>query len=331
MSVLGLDVAVDLGAARTRIYVKRRGIVLDEPSAVVRDAMTGKVVEYGAEAHPDGGHETCWPVNAGLPADGELTRRLVRHFLRRVHRRRPFARPRLVMALPEGATPIDRAALRDVAYEAEARTLLLVPHGLAAALGAGLPVKDGAGRMVIDIGRDTARVAVLSHGAVVAAGTVPVGGRAMNLAIARLVEREHGLLLDEAAAEDVKRRAGTDWKPLHRHVIVRGRDAGTGRERAVTLPVQLIYEATRQPIETVVRAAVGTVERCPPELVADLGERGAVLVGGGALLRGLGRRLRAALCMPVRRAEQPLESVALGLGRYVEDLSLVRRLKATVH
>ncbi|MFG1614392.1 rod shape-determining protein [Nonomuraea wenchangensis] len=330
MSILGLDLAVDLGAARTRIYVKRKGIVLDEPSAVVRDARTGKIVEYGAEGDPAGGHETCWPVSAGLPADGELTRRLVRHFLRKVHRRPFAARPHLVMALPEGATPIDRAALRDVAYDAEARGLLLVPHGLAAALGAGVQVRDGIGRMVIDIGRDVARVAVLSHGAVVASATVPVGGRAMNLAIARMVEREHGLLLDEAEAEEAKRRAGTDWKPLQRHVTVQGRDAETGRERVVSLPVQLIYEATRQPVEAIVRAAVGTVEGCPPELVADLGERGAVLVGGGALLRGLGRRLRAALCMPVRRAERPLYSVALGLGRCVEDHHLVNRLKSII-
>ncbi|MEW9551333.1 rod shape-determining protein [Nonomuraea sp. NPDC050783] len=318
MSLLG----VDLGAARTRIYARRRGIVLDEPSAVVRDARTGRIVSYGAETGDDG-HETCRPVSGGLPADDELTRLLVRHFLRRVHRR-PFARPRLVMAVPEHATAIDRAALREVAYEAEARGLLLVPHGLAAALGAGVPVGDGAGWMVIDIGRDAARVAVLSHGAVVAAGTVPVGGRALTLAVARLVEREHGLLLDEDEVEAVKREHG----PPDRQVLVRGRDAETGRERAASLPVRLVREATRQPVETIAQAAVDTVERCPPELVADLGERGAVLVGGGALLRGLDRWLRVALRMPVRRAERPVESVALGLGRCVEDQDLVNRLKA---
>jgi rod shape-determining protein MreB len=325
MSVLGHDLAMDLGAACTRIYVKGKGIVLDEPSAVARHAETGKVLGYGAAAVDVPG-ETCWPISDGLPADGELTRRLIRYFVRKVHGH-PFARPRLVLALPDGCTRIDRAALRDVAFEAEARDILLIPHALAAALGAGVPVKDCAGWMVIDIGRDAARIAVLSYGAVVASGTVPGGGHAMSRSIARLVEREHGLLIDEGEAEAAKRRAGPEWKPLDRQVLVHGRDAETGRERTAALPVQLIYEATRQPVETIERAAVGIVEDCPAELVADLGERGAVLVGGGALLRGLCRRMRTALCMPVRRAERPLESVALGLGHCVDDLGLIAKLR----
>ncbi|HEX4816809.1 MAG TPA: rod shape-determining protein [Nonomuraea sp.] len=329
MSLLGHDLAMDLGAASTRIYVRGKGIVLDEPSAVARDPDTGRVLGYGAEATDGTRGETHWPITGGLPADGDLTLRLVRHFVRKVHWN-PFPRPRLVMALPDGSTPIDRAALRDMAFDAEARGLLLVPHALAAGLGAGIPIKDCAGRMVIDVGRDSARIAVLSHGNVVASGAVPGGGHAVNAAIARTVERGHGILLAEPEVEAIKRRAGTEGRPAHRQVVVRGRDAETGRERAAALPVQLIYEATRQPVETIVRAAVGIVERCPAELAADLGERGAVLVGGGALLRGLCRRLRAALCMPVRRAERPVESVALGLGRCVDDLGLIARLKGTV-
>ncbi|MGW0805721.1 rod shape-determining protein [Nonomuraea sp. NPDC002799] len=326
MSLLGRDLAVDLGAASTRIYVKGRGIVLDEPSAVTRDSLTGKVIGFGAEAACDTGVETCWPVSGGMPVDGELAHRMIRHFLRKVHRH-PFSKPRVVMALPEDATPIERTALRDVAFDAEARGILLIPHALAAALGAGLPVKDCAGRMVIDIGRDSARIAVLSHGVVVAAAKVRGGGEAINRSIARLVEREHGLLLDAQEAEAAKRRAGTEWKPLHRQVVVHARDPDTGRERAVTLSVQEIYEATKQPVEAIVRAAMDTVERCPPELVVDLGERGAVLVGGGALLRGLGRRLRAALSMPVGRADRPLEAVALGLGRCAESLGMIAKLR----
>jgi rod shape-determining protein MreB len=329
MSLLGRDLALDLGAAGTRIYVKGKGIVLDEPSAVARDAETGRVLGYGAEAAGGEYGETCWPVSDGLPADGELTRRLVRHFLRKVHRN-PFTRPRMVMALPDGATAIDRVALRDLAFEVESRSLLLVPHAVAAAVGAGVPVKDEAGHMIIDIGRDSARIAVLSNGITVEFGTVPGGGRAVNRSIARLVEREHGLLLDENEAEAAKRCAGVDWKPLDRHVTVRGRDVESGRERAAPLPIQQIYEATRQPVDAVAEAAVGIVGRCPPELAADLGERGAVLVGGGALLRGLCRRLRAALWMPVRRAERPLECLALGLGACVDDLGLIARLRASV-
>ncbi|MEV0828149.1 rod shape-determining protein [Nonomuraea rubra] len=320
MRLLGRDLAMDLGAASTRIYVKRKGIVLDEPSVVMCDDRTGKIVGYGAEAVADSGGRTHWPVSGGLPADAELARRMIRYFLRKVHWH-PYARPRLVMALPGDSTPMDREALQDIAYEADARTVHLVPHALAAALGAGLSPADRTGHMVIDIGRDAARIAVLSGESVVATGSVPYGGQAVNRAIARFVEREHGLQLDDREAESAKRHAHDG------HVVVRARDPGTGRERELTLPVQHIFEAAGQPVESIARAAMETVERCPAELAADLGERGAVLVGGGALLRGLGRRLRETLCMPVRRAERPLECVALGLGRCMGELGLIGRLR----
>ncbi|NUS08637.1 MAG: rod shape-determining protein [Nonomuraea sp.] len=330
MSLLGRDLAMDLGAASTRIYAKGKGIVLDEPSAVMRDRETGTVLGFGAEAVDAAGAgtgtgETHWPVSGGLPHDGELTRQMIRHFMRKVHRH-PFSRPRLVMALPDDSTPIERVALRDIAFEAEARGILLVGHAVAAALGAGLPLDDGAGHMVIDIGRDAARIAVLACGTVVAAGRVHGGGNAVNRAIARLVEDEHGLLLDEREAESAKRRAGAAPEPDH-ELLVRGRDADTGEERAVPLPVRHVHEAAGQPVEHIVRAAEDTVDRCPAEVTADLGERGAVLVGGGALLRGLRTRLRAGLSMPVRRAERPAVSVALGLGRCVEDLGLIAKLR----
>ncbi|MET7333790.1 rod shape-determining protein [Nonomuraea sp. NPDC005650] len=317
MSLLGRDLAVDLGGARTRIYVRGKGIVLDEPSAVTIDARTGKIIGYGSDATGD---ETCWPVSGGLPADGDLARRMVRHFLGKVQRR-PLARPRLVMALPDGATPIERAALRDVAYEAEARQIVLIPHSLAAALGAGLPVGDYVGGMVIDVGRDSARIAVLSGGEAVATTAVPSGGRAVNRAIARLVEHEHGHTLDEHEAETAKRHTGQE------DVTVRARNPETGNEHVVRLPVERIREAAAPTIESIVWAAMETVERCPAELTADLGERGTVLVGGGALLAGLAPRLRESLGMPVRQAEQPLECVALGLGACANDLGLLARLR----
>ncbi|GAA2214608.1 rod shape-determining protein [Nonomuraea monospora] len=320
MRLLGRDLAMDLGAASTRIYVKRKGIVLDEPSVVMCDGLTGKIVGFGAEAVAETGGRTHWPVSGGLPADAELARRMIRHFLRKVHWH-PYARPRLVMALPCDSTPIDREALQSIAYEADARTVRLIPHALAAALGSGMSPDDRTGHMVIDIGRDAARIAVLSGESVVATGSVPYGGQAVNRAIVRFVEREHGLQLDDREAETAKRHAHDG------EVMVRARDPETGRERELTLPVQHIFEATGQPVESIARAAMETVERCPAELAADLGERGAVLVGGGALLRGLGRRLRETLCMPVRRAERPVECVALGLGRCVDELGLIGRLR----
>ncbi|MEV4363431.1 rod shape-determining protein [Nonomuraea sp. NPDC049625] len=319
MSLLGRDLAMDLGGSRTRIYVRGKGIVLDEPSAVTIDGRTGKIIGYGADAT---GEEICWPVSGGLPADGDLTLRMVKHFLSKVHRR-PLARPRLIMALPDGSTPIERATLRDVAYEAEARQIRLIPHSLAAALGAGLPVRDYVGGMVIDIGRDSARIAVLSGGEAVATTAVPGGGRAVDRAIARLVEHEHGRTIDEREAEAAKHHAGADGNP----VTVRARDPETGQEHDVRLPVERIREAAGPAIESIVWAAMETVERCPAELTGDLGDRGAVLVGGGALLAGLAQRLRESLGMPVRRAERPLECVALGLGTCVDDLGLRARLR----
>ncbi|SDJ60384.1 rod shape-determining protein MreB [Nonomuraea maritima] len=328
MSILGRDLAVDLGAARTRIYIKRKGIVLDEPSAVLLDRRTGKVIAFGAEAVGDGRGETHWPVNGGLPADAELAQRLVRHFTRKVHWR-PYARPRLVMALPGDSTPMARAALHDMAYEAQARDIVLVPQALAAALGAGLPSGDRSGQMIIDIGRHATRVAVLSGDMVVAHGSVPYGGRAMDRAIARLVEREHGLALDEFEAEAAKMRAGAAPRPADGEIVpVHARDPDTGRERVLALPVRLLCEVAAQPAGPIARIAEETVARCPAELAADLGERGAVLVGGGALLPGLGRRLREHLRMPVRPAERPLESVALGLGRCLDHLGLTGRLRS---
>ncbi|NRQ33842.1 rod shape-determining protein [Nonomuraea sp. NN258] len=326
MSLFGRDLAMDLGTASTRIYAKGRGIVLSEPSAVWRDPLTGKVVGVGQEAASRADGETYWPVNGGLPIDGELTRRMIRHFLRKVHWH-PFSRPRLVMAVPDHFTPMEQHALRDLGYEAEARRIVLVQHALAAALGAGLPVRDAAGHMIIDVGCASTRIGVVARGCVVAAGTAGGGGHAVNRAIVRLLDEEHDLLIDEQEAETVKRAAGPSGQDGDRRVTVRGHDRESGRESTVQVPVQEIYEAAGQPVDSIARAAMETVARCPAELAADLVERGAVLVGGGALLRGLGRRLRAGLGFPVRRAAHPQESVVLGLGRCVDDLGLIAKLR----
>ncbi|MFG1945214.1 rod shape-determining protein [Nonomuraea sp. NPDC048826] len=257
-----------------------------------------------------------WPVHQG----GELVSRMIKHFVRKVHGH-PFARPRLVMALPDGASPILRAALRDLAYEADARRVFLVEHSFAVALGAGLPITEPAGRMIVDIGPRLTRIAILACGAVVAARTIHTGGDAVNAAIAALVAREHNLLLGEAEAEAVKLRAGPSWKPLDRHVIVRGLDPDSRHERVAWLPVQQLYEVTRAQADAIARGAAATLEHCPAELSADVAAHGAVLTGGGALLRGLARRLRAAMGIPVRRADRPVEALALGLGRYVDRLN----------
>ncbi|MDA0636496.1 rod shape-determining protein [Nonomuraea sp. MCN248] len=315
LGFLGRDLAVDLGAATTQIYAPGRGIVLNEPSAAL--TATGRTL-FGAPAYESGGGIARWPVREG----GELAGRLIKYFLTKVHGH-PFARPRLVMALPDGSSPLLRAAARDLAYRADARRIYLVEHAVAVALGAGLPVREPMGRMIVDIGPRLTRIAILTCGAVVAATTVHAGGDAVNRAIAALAACELGLLVGEAEAEAVKLRAGSRWKPIDRHVIVRGLDPESRRERIAWLPVQQLYEVTRAPAEAIARAAASALERCPAELAGDVAAHGVVLTGGGALLRGLARRLRTAMGVPARRADRPVESMALGLGRYADRLSAI--------
>ncbi|MBB5076641.1 rod shape-determining protein [Nonomuraea endophytica] len=325
MRILGQDLALDLGAASTQIYARKRGIVINEPSLVVRCSTTGKVIGYGADTPAGTGPEpvAIRPVVGGVPADVDLTTRMIRHFLRKVHGH-PFSRPRMVIALPADSTGFAGNALRDLAFQAEARRVYLVHHGLAAALGAGLPVREAAGNMIIDIGRDTTRIAVVSCASVVHAATVQSGGADVNRAIVAQVKHDHGLDITEQSAEVAKRGIGSAWRPVNRTASVRGVDR-SGRTGIVAISAGQVYEATRQTVTMIVRAAREVIERCSPDLAADVADRGAVLTGGGALMRGLARRLRLELEVPVQRAERPVETVALGLGRCVDDIGRISR------
>lgn len=274
LAFLGRDLALDLGAATTQIHVPGRGIVHDEPSAVAR-------TPEDAAGTP--------------PEDGDHAVRLITHVVTKVHGH-PFARPRLVMPVPSDATPVQRDALRDLAYQAAARRVTLVEQELAAALGAGLPVHDPAGRMIADIGPRLTRVA-------------------LRRGVAALAAREHGLLVGRAEAEAVKRRTGPFWKPPGRYVIARGLDPESRQARVAWVPVQQLYEVTKAPAEAIARAVAAILESCPAELSADVAAHGMVLTGGGALLRGLPRRLRATMGIPVRRAPHPVHATVLGLAR----------------
>ncbi|MEV0595124.1 rod shape-determining protein [Nonomuraea cavernae] len=327
--LMGQDLAVDLGTAGTRIYSRGRGIVLDEPSLVAYDIRTGKIVAYGAEADGlDGETRAVRPVWGQGTLDRDFTRRMLKHFLRKVHAH-PYARPRVVMAVPDDSTAVDHRDLRDLAFESDARQIYLVRHALAAALGAGLPLGEPAAVMIIDIGHEFTRVAVLAGGHVVATRTTRSGGDHVNDSIARLVERDHGLIVGDGAAEAAKRGLGPAWKPLDRQVTVHAHTPESGHESQVTLTAQEIYEATSQPADLIVRAAIGALDGCPAEVVADVAVHGAVLLGGGSLVCGLNRRLRARLGVPVRRAVRPRESVALGLGHCADDLALAASLHST--
>ncbi|GAA0915595.1 rod shape-determining protein [Nonomuraea longicatena] len=324
MRILGHDLALDLGAASTQIYVRKRGIVLNEPSLVLRDESTGEVVGFGAEEPRTADSVAVCPVSRGVPTDHELTRRLIRHFLRKVHGH-SFSRPRMVIALPADSTGLARDVLRDMAFEAEARQVYLVQHGLAAALGAGVQLGDPTAHMIVDLGCDTTRIAVVSRGSVVRAVTVHAGGRDVNRALIAQVRHEHHQVIGEHDAEQAKQRVGTAWKPSRARATVRGTDPETKGESVLLVTAEEVYRATRALVNTVVRAATRLIEECSPETAEDVTDHGATLTGGGALMHGLPDRLHAELGIPVQRAERPVEAVALGLGRCVDDFSLIRK------
>ena len=331
----GRDLAVDLGTANTLVYVRGRGIVLAEPSVVAMDTRTGEVVAVGAEAKKMMGRTpehivAVRPLRDGVIADFEATEKMLRYFLRRVHRRSSISRPRLVVAVPSGITAVEQRAVRDAGYAAGARRVDLIEEPMAAAIGAGLPVAAARGSMVVDIGGGTTEVAVLSLGGVVRSRSVRVGGDELDDAIVQYVKKEYALLVGERTAEEIKMAIGSAFPgPEELHAEIRGRDLVSGLPRTVVLPAERVREALEEPVNAILDAVRTTLDTCPPELAGDVMERGVVLTGGGALLTGLDQRLRHETGMPVHVADNPLVSVAIGAGQCVEDYAALRQVLVT--
>ncbi|WP_225842952.1 rod shape-determining protein [Streptomyces albus] len=314
----GRDIGIDLGTANTLVYERGRGVVLDEPSVVAIDTNTGKVLAVGTEARQavgrtPGSITATRPLKGGVITDFEATEGMLRHFIRAARGGRGRS-PRVVVCVPSGVTGVERRAVLQTASRAGARSVRLIEEPIAAAIGAGLPVHEARGSMVVDIGGGSTEIAIISLGGMVVSRSARVAGDAMDAAIAAYVEREFAIAVGERTAEEIKTTYGTaDYIP------VRGRDKTTGMPKVVQLVPEEIAEALERPVRAVVGAVQAAFEECPPELYGDIMERGIVLTGGGALLHGLDERLRDETGMPVTIADEPLGCVALGTGRCLEE------------
>ncbi len=323
------DMAIDLGTANTLVYVRGRGIVLSEPSVVaIHESARGvrKVLAVGNEAKrmlgrtPDSIVATR-PMRDGVIADFTVTEAMLKDFIRKVHKRRMFFSPRIIVCVPVGATPVERRAIRESAESAGAREVFLINEPMAAAIGAGLPVTEASGSMVIDIGGGTTEVAVISLGGIVYSRSIRVGGDVMDQAIIAHVRRKYSLLIGEGTAEIIKIQVGSAF-PLEKRlqVEIRGRDLIHGVPKHQLISDPEILEALSEPINAIVEGVRVALERTPPELSGDIVDRGIVLTGGGALLRGLDRLLAEQTGLPVIIADDPLSCVVMGSGRALEEL-----------
>jgi rod shape-determining protein MreB len=325
----GRDMAVDLGTANTLVYVRGRGIVLSEPSVVAIDQSTGDVYAVGLEAkrmlgRTPGSISAIRPLKDGVIADFDVTEQMLRHFIQRVHQYR-FAHPRVVVCVPSGVTGVEKRAVEEATLSAGARQAYLIEEPMAAAIGAGLPVAEPTGNMIVDIGGGTSEVAVISLGGIVVSQSLRVGGDEMDEAIMNHIKREYKLLIGQQTAEEIKLEVGSAYQLKEEvQAEVRGRDMLSGLPKTVILSSEEVRHALEEPIGQIIDAIRSTLDKTPPELSADIMDRGIVLAGGGALLRGLDQRLRQETHMPTHLAESPLTCVAVGAGRSLEEFEAMR-------
>ena len=329
LGMLSADMAIDLGTANTLVYVKGRGIVLNEPSVVAIATIRGKkqVLAVGDEAkmmlgRTPGNIEAIRPLRDGVIADFEIAEELIKHFIRKVHNRRSFASPQIIVCVPSGSTAVERRAIQESAEAAGARRVFLIEEPMAAAIGAGLPVTEPTGSMVVDIGGGTTEVAVLSLRGLAYTTSVRVGGDKMDEAIVSYVRRHHNLLIGEATAERIKKDYGCAMVPadgVGETIHIKGRDLVNGVPKEITITQANIAEALSEPIGAIIEGVRIALENTAPELAADIVDQGIVLTGGGALIKGLDEYLREETGLPVSVAEDPLSCVALGTGRAMED------------
>ena len=331
-SIIGRDMAVDLGTANTLVYLRGKGIMLDEPSVVAVHSVTGEVLAVGHEAKrmigrtPEG-ITAIRPLKDGVIADFDASEQMLRYFIQQVHRRRYFAKPRVVVCVPSGITGVEQRAVREAGYLAGARRVYIIEEPMAAAIGAGLPVHEPTGNMIVDVGGGTTEVAVISLGGLVTTLSVRQAGDAMDQAIIAHLKKEHALMLGEGTAEEVKLTLGSAFPVANEpQAEIRGRDMVSGLPRAVTLSAGEIRHALEEPLHAIVDAVRSTLDNTPPELAGDIMDRGIVLTGGGALLHGLDERIRHETGMPVHVASDPLSSVALGAGKCVEEFEALQQV-----
>jgi rod shape-determining protein MreB len=341
LGMFSADMAIDLGTANTLVYVKGRGIVLNEPSVVAIVAKGGKkqVLAVGDEAkmmlgRTPGNIEAIRPMRDGVIADFEVAEEMIKHFIRKVHNRSTFANPLIVVCVPSGATAVERRAIQESAISAGARKVYLIDEPMAAAIGAGLPVTEPTGSMVVDIGGGTTEVAVLSLGGIVYSRSVRVGGDKMDDAIVGYIRRHYNLLIGEASAERIKKEIGSAMVPAEgdgASIDIKGRDLMNGVPKEITIAEKQIADALAEPVGAIIEAVKVALEATPPELAADIVDKGIVLTGGGALLRNLDQVLRDETGLPVSIADEALSCVALGTGKTLEHQRAMRHVLSTVY
>ena len=331
-SAFASDVAIDLGTANTCVFERGRGIVLNEPSIVAFNTVRGSIEAVGAEAHEMLGRTppnitAVRPMKDGVIADFEAAEKMLMHFIRKAHGKRAFVRPRLVIGVPPEITQVERRAVRDSGFRVKASEVYLVDEPMAAAIGSGLPVTEAAGNMVVDIGGGTTDIAVISMAGTVYGRSLRVAGNAMDEAIIQYMRRAYNLLIGERTAVQIKHELGSA-SPLDEPLTmeVKGRHLQEGVPRTVLVNDGEVREALAEPLRVMIQAVRDALERVPPELCADIYDRGVVLTGGGALLRNLDKRLREETGLPVLVAENPLMSVVMGAGQILNDLSLLRKV-----
>jgi len=326
------DLAIDLGTANTLVYVSNQGIVVREPSIVVINKLTNRIEAVGIEAkemlgRTPGNIESIRPMKDGVIADFEVTERMLEYFIKKAHGRKMYVHPRIVIGVPSEITQVEKRAVRDSAMRAGASEVFLVEQAMMAAIGAGLPITEPSGNMIVDIGGGTTDVAVISLAGTVYSRSVRIAGNEMDVAIIQYLKRKYNLLIGERTAEIIKIELGSAY-PLKDEIKldIKGRDLVEGVPKTLSISDEEIREALAETVATIVEAVRMALERTPPELSADIMDKGIVLSGGGALLRNLDQRLRDETGLPVVLAEDPLASVVLGTGRVLSDIDLLRKV-----
>ena len=335
LGAISNDLAIDLGTANTLVYVKGKGIVLDEPSvvAVHRDSRgTKKILAVGTDAKKmlgktPGNIVAIRPMKEGVIADFEITEAMLRHFILRVHNRRTFVRPRIIISIPSGITPVERRAVKETAESAGAREVYLIEEPMAAAIGAGLPITEPVSSMVVDIGGGTTEVAVISLAGVVYSKSVRVAGDRIDSSIVQYIKRKYSLLIGERTGEMIKTTIGCAYPENElKTVDVKGRDLISGIPKIVEITSEEVMEAMAEPVSVIINAVRDALENAPPELAGDIVDRGIVLAGGGALLRNLDVLLREETGLPITIADDPLSAVARGAGKALDELDILREV-----
>ncbi len=332
MAPFAPDIAIDLGTATTLVHVKGRGIVLNEPSVVAIEKDAGRILAVGAEAkrmlgRTPGSIVAIRPLKDGVIADFDVTEAMLRYFIQKVHKRNFLFKSRVVVCVPSGVTEVERRAVFEATLSAGARAAYIIEEPMAAAIGAGLPIQDPAGSMIVDVGGGTTEVAVISLGGIVVSTSIRVGGDELDEAIVQHIKREYNILIGERTAEEIKISIGSAF-PLQEEedLEVRGRDLLSGLPKNVIVSSEEMRQAVEEPLSLIISSVKETLEKTPPELASDLMDMGMFLAGGGSLLQGLDRRLREETGMPVHLAEDPLTCVVRGSGQALEEMRVLKKV-----